>query len=151
MQRVLGSTAFWMLLVLIVLVLVFGALSRDWTMLRFSNFQNMALSASVVMLLAVGMTFILGAGELDLSIGANVMLSSVVAAKVMTAVAGTFDEVRLGVYPNLGPGIVAEWSPASQPAPRSDSSTAWLRLDFVSARSSSRSRPWGWERAWPSC
>ena len=106
-QRVLGSTAFWMLLVLVVLVLVFGALSREWTMLRFSNFQNMALSASVVMLLAVGMTFVLGAGEFDLSIGANVMLSSVVAAKVMTAVAGTFDEVRLGVYPNLGLGILA--------------------------------------------
>jgi ribose transport system permease protein len=105
-QRLFGSTAFWMGLILIALILGFGFAS-DWDMLQFSNFQAMALSVPVTMLLAVGMTFVLSAGELDLSIGANVMLSAVVAAKVITAMSGTAAEVEAGIYPNLAVGIPA--------------------------------------------
>jgi ribose transport system permease protein len=106
-QRLLGSTAFWMGVILVVLVLGFGIASPDWAMLQPSNFQSMALSVSMIMLLAVGMTFVLGAGELDLSIGANVMLSSVVAAKVMAAVSGSAAEVQAGIYPDLAVGVAA--------------------------------------------
>jgi ribose transport system permease protein len=106
-QRLLGSTAFWMGAILVALVLGFGIASPDWAMLQFSNFQSMALSVSMIMLLAVGMTFVLGAGELDLSIGANVMLSSVVAAKVMAAVSGSAAEIQAGIYPNLAVGVLA--------------------------------------------
>lgn len=106
-QRLFGSTAFWMSVILVALIVGFGIVSPDWAMLQFSNFQAMALSVPMIMLLAVGMTFLLGAGELDLSIGANVMLSSVVAAKVMTAVAGSAADVQSGTYPNLAAGVVA--------------------------------------------
>lgn len=105
-QRLLGSTAFWMGVILIALLLGFGTVSPDWAMLQFSNFQAMALSVPMIMLLAVGMTFVLGAGELDLSIGANVMLSAVVAAKVITSMSGTHAEVAAGIYPNLAVGVV---------------------------------------------
>lgn len=104
-QRLLGSTAFWMGVILIALLVGFGVASPDWNMLQFSNFQAMALSMPLTMLLAVGMTFVLGAGELDLSIGANVMLSGVVAAKVLTAMSGTAAEVEAGIYPNLAVGV----------------------------------------------
>ncbi len=41
------------------------------------------------MLLAVGMTFLIGAGHLDLSVGYNLILASVLGAKVMVALGGT--------------------------------------------------------------
>ncbi|MBN8937830.1 MAG: ABC transporter permease, partial [Rhizobiales bacterium] len=47
----------------------------------------MALDASVGLLLAVGMTFLLAAAQLDLSIGANTVMSSVIAAKVIGSIA----------------------------------------------------------------
>jgi ribose transport system permease protein len=47
------------------------------------------------------MTYLLGAGQLDLSIGANLTLSSVVAAMTIVSLAGTLDEVAAGDYPNL--------------------------------------------------
>jgi ribose transport system permease protein len=59
----------------------------------------------VAILLACGATYLLGAGLLDLSIGANLILSSIVAAKVTVAVAGSPAQVENGVYPHLELGI----------------------------------------------
>jgi ribose transport system permease protein len=53
------------------------------------------------MILATGMTFLIGAGHLDLSVGQALILSSVLAAKVMVATGGTPQEVAAGHYPNL--------------------------------------------------
>ncbi|MGH7122475.1 MAG: ABC transporter permease [Acetobacteraceae bacterium] len=46
----------------------------------------MALDGSESVLLCIGSAFLLGAGELDISIGANVILSSVVGGKAMAAI-----------------------------------------------------------------
>src|SRR5690606_11472573 len=72
-----------------------------------SNLTTMTLNVSVAMLLAVGITLVLAAGELDLSIGANVVLSSVVAAQVLVALSGSYEEVRVGEYPTLTIGLIA--------------------------------------------
>src|SRR5262245_22857524 len=53
------------------------------------------------------MTYLLGAGQLDLSIGSNVLLSSVVAARVMTSLGGTTNQIAAGDYPHLTLAIVA--------------------------------------------
>ena len=58
------------------------------------------------MILATGMTFLIGAGHLDLSVGQALILSSVLAAKVMVATGGTPEQVAAGQYPNLGLAIV---------------------------------------------
>ena len=99
------STAFWMALFLVTLILLFGALSH--TFFQFTNFQNMALDASEAILLAVGSTLLLGARELDLSIGANLVLASVVAGDTIQALAGTPQQVAAGVYPHLITAIAA--------------------------------------------
>ena len=59
------------------------------------------------MLIAVGMTFLIGAGHLDLSVGYNLILASVLGAKVMVALGGTTEQVAAGQYPNLIPAILA--------------------------------------------
>jgi ribose transport system permease protein len=92
--------------VVLALILVFGILSPNGVFLGPANFRNLALDSAQLILLAVGMTFLVGAGELDLSIGANVILSSVVAAKVMTALGGTPEEVLAGNYSNVGVAIL---------------------------------------------
>jgi ribose transport system permease protein len=87
-RRIAATTAFWVLLVDIVLILFFGLASRDQVFLTVANGQNIALSAAEAMILAVGFALLMGAGMFDLSLGANVVLSSVVGAKIIAAITG---------------------------------------------------------------
>ncbi|MFN8519178.1 MAG: ABC transporter permease [Chloroflexota bacterium] len=102
-----GSSAFWIGVVVIALILVFGLITPNNAYIKPSNLFNIGLNASQIMLIAVGMTFLIGAGHLDLSVGYNLILASVLGAKVMVAVAGSTDQVAAGQYPNLIPAIVA--------------------------------------------
>ena len=79
----LRPTAFWIALVEIALIIGFNFKS-DGLFLTRESLMNLALDAAVGMLLAVGMTFLLAAAQLDLSVGANLVLSSCVAAWVIT-------------------------------------------------------------------
>ncbi|WP_082492102.1 ABC transporter permease [Leifsonia sp. Root4] len=106
LRRILTSTAFMIAVVVVVLILLFGVLSPNGVFLSAGNFRNLALDSAQLILLAVGMTFLVGAGELDLSIGANVILSSVVAAKVITFFGGTPEEILAGDYSNAGMAIL---------------------------------------------
>ena len=101
-RRVVTSTAFMIGAIVVVLIILFGLLSPNGVFLGSSNFQNLALDSAQLILLSVGMTYLLGAAELDLSIGANVILSSVIAAKFMAALGGTPAEVLAGNYSNVG-------------------------------------------------
>jgi ribose transport system permease protein len=101
----LGSTTFWIGAALLVLILGFGLLSEDYVFFEPDNLTSMALNSVVAVLLACGATYLLGAGLLDLSIGANLILSSVIAAKVMVAVSGSPAQVEQGIYPRLELGI----------------------------------------------
>jgi ribose transport system permease protein len=76
-----------------VAVLIFSALS-GWVFLTQDSLSNIALDSSESVLLCIGVAFLLGAGELDISIGANVILSSVVGGMMMGAFT---DPVAAGV------------------------------------------------------
>jgi ribose/xylose/arabinose/galactoside ABC-type transport system permease subunit len=67
-------------------VLFFSALS-GFVFLTPQSLSNIALDGSENVLLCIGVAFLLGAGELDISIGANVILSSVVGGDTMAAFA----------------------------------------------------------------
>jgi ribose transport system permease protein len=107
LARAARTTVFWMFVSLLVLVAGFGFLSTNHVFFNLSNIFTMALNASELVLLAVGMSFLLGAGQLDLSIGSNLTLASVLAALTITSLAGTPEQVSAGEYPNLGPAIAA--------------------------------------------
>jgi ribose transport system permease protein len=110
LQTARGSTAFRLGLFIVVIALAFGVASTiahgSPVYLKVDNLLSIGLNASQVMLLAVGMTFLIGAGHLDLSVGYALILSSVLAAKVMVAVGGTAEEVASGQYPNLALAIL---------------------------------------------
>jgi ribose transport system permease protein len=81
------STAFWVGVVVVALILVFNAMSGGvFTGPRSIN--GLLLDGAVGILLACGVTFLLAAGLLDLSVGANLVLSSVAAATTLKAVLG---------------------------------------------------------------
>lgn len=104
---VLEATAFWMFVILIGLVAGFTLISPNFVFLSVNNLFTIALNTAQLALLAAGMTFLLGARQMDLSVGSNVVLASVLAGKTITALAGTPDEVAMGDYPNLALAIAA--------------------------------------------
>ena len=106
LAQIRGSSAFWIGIVVLALIIVFGLVTPNNAFVKPSNLLNIGLNASQIMLLAVGMTFLIGAGHLDLSVGYNLILASVLGAKVMVTLGGTTEQVAAGEYPNLIPAVV---------------------------------------------
>ena len=86
--RAASSSPFYMGVVLVVLVGFFSFL-HPATFASSFNVRNIFLDASVLLILAVGTTYIMIAGGFDLSIGSVLVFSGVAAAQVMLAVGST--------------------------------------------------------------
>ncbi|WP_159500602.1 ABC transporter permease [Microbacterium sp. 18062] len=87
--RVLSNRAVQIILVEIVLIAIFQALSPGGAFLSEANIRGMALTASQVLLLAIGQAVLMSAGQIDISQGAAVILSSVLSGQLMIALSGT--------------------------------------------------------------
>ena len=95
--------------VLVVIFVIFWIISPDHAFASVLSLQNMASAGSETLILAVGATFVLITGELDLSIGSIVVLSGVMAVKVMAAEAGPIGAtpaIVLGIAAGMGIGIL---------------------------------------------
>jgi ribose transport system permease protein len=106
-RRQLHQTPFWIFLFVVGLIVLFGLWVPNGTFLTAGNLFDIGGNASLYLMLALGSTFILGMGAIDLSISSVVILSSVACAKVMVAASGTSEQVAAGNYPHLGWGITA--------------------------------------------
>lgn len=95
-------TGNWVFLALVLIVAFFTA-KGGTAFFSFDNFSLMLANNGVVIFLAIGMTFLIIGGQLDLSIGSVLVFSSVVGSKVIVAMAGTPVD---GVYPHALPAIV---------------------------------------------
>lgn len=84
------------LLALIVVVAIFYALRPD-TFGRWPTVVNMARQTVIVGLAAVGMTVVIVAGGIDLSVGSSVALTSVVVAKLLLSGHGSGVAVLAGI------------------------------------------------------
>lgn len=76
-----------MLVILLVLIAVFSIL-KPHAFLGGFNLRNIALSAAVVGVAAVGQTFVLATGGIDLSVGSMLVFGTVVSTKAMGAMGG---------------------------------------------------------------
>jgi ribose transport system permease protein len=79
----------WVLIVDIALIAAFILLSANHVFWSVANFQAIALACTEGLLLTLGLAMLLGAGIFDLSLGANLVLSSVVGGWVINQVAGS--------------------------------------------------------------
>jgi ribose transport system permease protein len=87
-RRLFSSTSpFWIFCVLILIVLVFGALKPSEFLGSF-NIKTVFIDASVDLVMAVGMTFVIITAGIDLSVGSVLVLSGVLAAKTMSGLGG---------------------------------------------------------------
>ncbi|MGV9293906.1 ABC transporter permease [Amycolatopsis sp. NPDC003676] len=86
-RRLLGRPSMGMVAILFVLVAVFS-LMRPEAFLGAYNFRSIALAASVVGVMAIGQTFVLATGGIDLSVGSVLVFGTVVSAKTMDALGG---------------------------------------------------------------
>lgn len=73
--------------VLLVLLLALSLLYSDFASVQ--NFRNIALDSSILLILAVGTTFLLASGGFDLSNGSVLVFSGVLGVKIMEGVGGT--------------------------------------------------------------
>ena len=80
---------------------VFAVLLRDEGFLTVSNLLNIVQETTPVTIMAIGMVFVLSAGEIDLSIGSVVAIAALLAAVVMRA-----HHWALGVGAGLGAGAM---------------------------------------------
>src|SRR5579884_3295693 len=96
----------WIFLILIGMVLVFGFLEGR-PFLNPSNFQNILIDAAELLLLAIGSPFVIITAGIDLSVGAVLICSSVVCAKLMVRLSGTPAQVQNYQWPHQDIAIPA--------------------------------------------
>ena len=89
MQKLLNSTDGWrdyVVYIFFALVLAFFAFTiGDKGFLTLNNLFNITRTTSMIVVIAVAMTFVISAGELDLSVGSTAALAALVAGLTMEA------------------------------------------------------------------
>ena len=91
-------------IILLFIVAVF-ALREGASFLNPRNFNDIIIDSSQLIVLTVGMTFVIITAGIDLSVGSILILSSVVAAKVMIALSGTPEDIASFQFPTQHVGI----------------------------------------------
>lgn len=86
----------------LVILLFFSVTLYDRGFLGPANLMNILRQTAMVSIMAVGMTFTLCAGEIDLSIGATVALSALIGAVLLQH----FDSIFLTLFASLGTGVL---------------------------------------------
>jgi ribose transport system permease protein len=97
--RWLSAGGTWVLLLDVAVVIFFTALSTNHVFWSLQDFQALMLDGTETLLLALGIAMFLGAGAIDISVGSNLVLSSVLGAEVMVHVMGT--QGARGGYPHV--------------------------------------------------
>ena len=78
-------------------ILLFSILLFDKGFLSGSNLMNIARQTAMTSIMAIGMTFVLSTGEIDLSFGSVVALSSIITAKVLNSTGSIFLALLCGL------------------------------------------------------
>jgi ribose transport system permease protein len=86
-KQLLTGQSTSILLILIALIVIFSASSFN-QFFAVANARNIATDAAVLLVLATGLTYVVITAGIDLSVGAVLVFSGVVAAKLMNAVGG---------------------------------------------------------------
>jgi ribose transport system permease protein len=93
-------TRSWIFLFLLALIAYFSLTTPDHAFFSTDNFKTIALDTSVVILLAIGQTFVIITAGIDLSVGGILLFSGVAGGLVMLELAGTSEQVASLQYPN---------------------------------------------------
>jgi ribose transport system permease protein len=104
-QRLVAGSSISIALILVGLIVVFSLL-RFEEFFAVSNARNIATDAAVLLVIAVGLTFIIITAGIDLSVGAVLVFSGVLAAKAMNEVGGdNWGVILVGLGVALASGL----------------------------------------------
>src|SRR3954466_3043686 len=104
-QRFVTGSSTWIGLILVALILGFSALEYT-SFVSASNARNIATDAAVLLVLATGMTYVITTAGIDLSVGAVLVFSGVVAVKAMDVVGGdNWGTILAGLAGALASGL----------------------------------------------
>ncbi|MFV0254363.1 MAG: ABC transporter permease [Beutenbergiaceae bacterium] len=95
LEYLVRTPALWTYLALIVLLVAFAILSGG-TFATVSNFRNILLDGSLLLIISVGMTAVIITSGIDLSVGGVTIFASVVGAQTMGALGGDSVTTVLG-------------------------------------------------------
>ncbi len=91
---------FWILFFLLGLIIYFSITTPNHAFLQTTNFKNIALDTSEVILLGIGETFVIITAGIDLSVGGILVFSGVAGGLVMLHFSGTPAQVNNLEYPH---------------------------------------------------
>jgi ribose transport system permease protein len=94
MKRIAGIPPIWLF---VVVITVFFSFAADH-FFDFRNLQNILVQTSTIGLIALGMTFVMVNGNIDLSVGATVALAAALAVGLQDAI---------GIFPAVGVGLAS--------------------------------------------
>jgi ribose transport system permease protein len=104
-SRLATGSSTWIGLILLVLIAAFAILHPS-SFVSVANTRNIATDAAVLLVLAVGQTFVIITAGIDLSVGAILVFSGVVATKAMDAVGGNgWGTIAVGIVVALACGL----------------------------------------------
>lgn len=105
LRRILGVSWFGPVLALAVVYVLFALLVPD-TFARGANVVTMTRQTVVVGIVAVGMTLVIVSGGIDLSVGSQVALATVVIARALNAGASPFFAALSGIAVTTAAGLL---------------------------------------------
>ena len=86
-QRFVTGSSTWIGLILVALIVVFSVLEYS-SFVSAANARNIATDAAVLLVIATGMTYVIITAGIDLSVGAVLVFSGVIAVKAMDLAGG---------------------------------------------------------------
>jgi ribose transport system permease protein len=104
-ERFVTGSSTWIGLILVALIVAFSVLEFS-SFVSDSNARNIATDAAVLLVVATGMTYVIITSGIDLSVGAVLVFSGVVAVKTMNAVGGdNWGTIVIGLVAALLAGL----------------------------------------------
>jgi ribose transport system permease protein len=105
LQRILAGSSTQIGLILVALIAVFSLLSFN-EFFAVANARNIATDAAVLLVLAVGATYVIITAGIDLSVGSVLVFAGVVSAKLMNEVGGNnWGVILIGLAAALASGL----------------------------------------------
>jgi ribose transport system permease protein len=105
LQRLATGSSTQIGLILVGLIVIFSLLEFE-SFFAVANARNIATDAAVLLVLAVGATYVIVTAGIDLSVGSVLVFSGVVAAKLMNEIGGeSLGVILLGLAASLASGL----------------------------------------------
>jgi ribose transport system permease protein len=104
-QRLATGSTTWIILILAGMIVVFSVMEPS-SFATVNNARNVATNAAILLVVAVGMTFVIITAGIDLSVGSVLVFSGVVSAKAMNGMSGDgWDVIIVGVVVAVACGL----------------------------------------------